>query len=216
MSNTSHIDTQESLYAQPIRWSGVAITAFVTAFLIAPLGVLLGIIGIFHTSGGKRKGMGLSIAAIPIGLVVSVVVAGMVGVGYMFYAAGQASRRSMAVLKASQVRVAESTEAFYETYASPRLRVNVDEAAFRAWLEGVVETHGPLQQIRQANPMVDQAGDRFKFNYDGKFVNGSARVSVTVGFDGSFTPEIDDVEVDGVSVMESVSKTSGDGGQESE
>lgn len=202
MSNTAYVETQDSPFVQPKRWSGVAITAFVTAFLIAPLGVLLGIVGIFHTSGGKRKGMSLSIAAIPIGLVVSVVVGLMIAGIYMFVLAGRASQSSVSVLKASKTSVAENVDDFYDEFASARLKVSVDQAAFEGWLISVVDKHGSLQQFSSANPPMTPAGDRFIFNYEGQFVNGTALISVTAGINETFSPEIDDIEVDGVSVMD--------------
>lgn len=61
---------------------GVSIAALVTSFLccLAPIGVILGFIGLGRTKDGQRKGRGLAIAAIPIGIVMTLAI----GVGVTF------------------------------------------------------------------------------------------------------------------------------------
>ncbi|WP_200958817.1 DUF4190 domain-containing protein [Nocardioides sp. Root190] len=61
---------------------GVSITALVLSFLccLAPIGVILGFVGLSRTKGGKRKGRGLAIASIIIGIIVSLGTAA-IGVG---------------------------------------------------------------------------------------------------------------------------------------
>lgn len=60
---------------QPPKTDGVSIAALVLSFLccLAPIGFILGIVGIRRTKGGKRKGRGLAIAAVVIGILVSIV-----------------------------------------------------------------------------------------------------------------------------------------------
>jgi hypothetical protein len=55
--------------------SGLAITGFILAFLIAPIGFILSLIAVFKTGAGKAKGRGLAIA----GLIISVVIMGGAG-----------------------------------------------------------------------------------------------------------------------------------------
>jgi hypothetical protein len=50
--------------------SGLAVAGLVLAFLLAPIGFLLGLIAVFRTGNGRRKGRGLAIA----GLIVSVLI----------------------------------------------------------------------------------------------------------------------------------------------
>jgi phosphotransferase system glucose/maltose/N-acetylglucosamine-specific IIC component len=71
-------------YAPPAppqrRMSGLAITGFILAFLIAPLGFILSLIAVFTTGAAKARGRGLAIAGVIISLVV------MVGVGSIIFA----------------------------------------------------------------------------------------------------------------------------------
>lgn len=62
---------------QPPKTDGVSIAALVLSFLccLAPIGFILGIVGIRRTKGGQRKGRGLAIAAVVIGILVSIVTA---------------------------------------------------------------------------------------------------------------------------------------------
>jgi hypothetical protein len=60
--------------------SGLAITGFILAFLIAPLGFILSLIAVFTTGAAKARGRGLAIAGVVISLVV------MIGVGSIVFA----------------------------------------------------------------------------------------------------------------------------------
>jgi len=72
--------------APPQRgFSGLAITGFILAFLIAPLGFLLSLIAVFTTGAAKARGRGLAIA----GVIVSLVV--MVGVGSLIFAVSRST-----------------------------------------------------------------------------------------------------------------------------
>jgi phosphotransferase system glucose/maltose/N-acetylglucosamine-specific IIC component len=70
---------------QQRSFSGLAITGFILAFLIAPLGFVLSLIAVFTTGAAKARGRGLAIA----GVVVSLIV--MVGVGSIVYAVSQST-----------------------------------------------------------------------------------------------------------------------------
>lgn len=58
----------------PPKTDGISIAALVTSLLccLAPVGVVLGIVGLSRTKGGQRKGRGFAIAGIVIGLLVSI------------------------------------------------------------------------------------------------------------------------------------------------
>lgn len=58
----------------PPRTDGISIAALVTSLLccLAPLGVILGFVGLSRTKGGQRKGRGLAVAGIVIGLLMSI------------------------------------------------------------------------------------------------------------------------------------------------
>ncbi|WP_377321602.1 DUF4190 domain-containing protein [Pimelobacter simplex] len=66
--------------ATPPKTDGMSIAALVLSFLccLAPIGVILGFVGLKRTKGGQRKGRGLAIGAIVVGLVMSVTV-GVIG-----------------------------------------------------------------------------------------------------------------------------------------
>lgn len=57
------------------KTDGLSITALVLSFLccLAPVGVILGFVGLSRTKGGKRKGRGLAIGAIIVGILMSLV-----------------------------------------------------------------------------------------------------------------------------------------------
>lgn len=66
---------QFSAPAHTVKDNGWAIAAFVLAFLVAPAGLILGIIGVVYSRKIDDAGKGLSIAAIVIGAVIIVVYA---------------------------------------------------------------------------------------------------------------------------------------------
>jgi hypothetical protein len=66
----------------PKSTSGVAIAGFILAFLIAPLGLILSIVGLVQTGGGRRKGKGLAIAGVVISLLL------IIGSGALILAVG--------------------------------------------------------------------------------------------------------------------------------
>jgi hypothetical protein len=67
-------------YQAPPKTDGVSIAALVLSFLcvLAPIGAILGFVGLSRTKGGQRKGRGLAIAAIVIGIVMTLLVIGLV------------------------------------------------------------------------------------------------------------------------------------------
>lgn len=181
------------------RWSAAAITGFVMSFLLvlAPLGVILGIVGIVRTWGGKRRGMGLSIAAIPIGLIVATITTIVIVMAVVMFAVMTTSRDSIKMWRASSVNIATEASEFYDVM-SPRFRVKVTEEAFQAWAKAVSTKHGTLQGVRNAKRVLVPTSDGgYVVNFTGEFVNGSANIAVTIGLKNNWTPEIDNIEVDG-------------------
>lgn len=66
---------QQSYGEAPKKTDALSITAFVLAFtcFLSPIGLILGLVGLGRTKGGQRKGRWAAIAAIPLGLVFSVI-----------------------------------------------------------------------------------------------------------------------------------------------
>ncbi|WP_408896285.1 DUF4190 domain-containing protein [Nocardioides sp. R1-1] len=71
----------------PPKTDGISIAALVTSLLccLAPVGVILGFVGLSRTKGGQRKGRGLAIAGIVIGLLMSITSA-VVGAAVFIFA----------------------------------------------------------------------------------------------------------------------------------
>lgn len=71
---------------EPPKTDGVSIAALVLSFLccFAPLGFVLGFVGLRRTKGGQRKGRGLAIAAIVIGLIMTIVVGAIAAAIFIF------------------------------------------------------------------------------------------------------------------------------------
>jgi hypothetical protein len=65
---------------QPAGTSGLAVTGFILAFLLAPIGFILSLIGLVTASRRGQKGKGLAIS----GIIVSLVL--MIGAGVVVYA----------------------------------------------------------------------------------------------------------------------------------
>lgn len=195
-------DDAESAFVAPQRprWSLVAIAGFMLSFLLAlaPVGVVLGIVGIFHTRDGRRRGMGLAIAAIPVGLIVSF----LTGIGIlavvMFSRITAVSAQVTSCFRTTQSEVPQRAAELYGR-CSKRFRLAVADDAFQAWAMGVAEKHGSLQGTKPAKQPIDSGKDGTSvFHVTGQFVNGPADIAITLGWPG-LTPEIDDVAVDGVS-----------------
>lgn len=72
--------------SEPPKTDGVSIAALVLSFLccLAPIGVILGFVGLGRTKGGQRKGRGLAIAGIIIGIIVSLASAGIGAAIFIF------------------------------------------------------------------------------------------------------------------------------------
>lgn len=71
---------------EPPKTDGVSIAALITSFLccLAPIGVILGFVGLSRTKGGRRKGRGLAIAGIIVGIIVSLASAGIGAAVFIF------------------------------------------------------------------------------------------------------------------------------------
>lgn len=194
----------------PPRWSAIAVTGFVLSFLLglAPLGVVLGIVGIFRTRGGRRRGMGLAIAAIPIGLVVSVVVGMAVLFLVTLFDMQQTAVKAGAVLRAGKTTVAEKTEAFYREF--PRFESFAPREEFTEWLNGVIDTNGSMTGWKAAKTPVQPRSDgSWELHYTGEFVNGTADVGITLFPADWRQMDLRDMSVDGVSAVRPARATEG-------
>lgn len=194
------------LYGPP-PMSKAAVTGFVSSLVfcvpgLSPLlGLIFGIVGIAATSGGRRRGRGLAIAAIPIALVVGV------GHCYLGYYMGVVMHKMLVfpshvvpVFEASSVKVPEAATKAYR-HSSEGFRQSVSEEQFQAWVSEVIAEHGQLQKYKASATPFDKdprGGGVVIAHLAGDFVNGSAVIDVVMVVNkekGDW--EFDDIRVDG-------------------
>lgn len=211
-SSQQYVPAQPYAPAQPFRphqagWSALAITGFICSLIgflgfTAILGIIFGIAGIVASRGGRKRGMGLAIAAIPIS-----VVTGALSVVLLFFVVVtmryvQIPTTLAPVLKAADPSSPDSIAAVRK-HAGPSFNQEVGDASLSAWLQKVRETHGGLVDLSpdKKNPYT-QAADKITFNFEGKFVNGPATVRVTMRQQDLFSMKFHDVDVGGISPRE--------------
>ncbi len=194
----------------PAPWSALAISAFVCSLLgflgvTAILGFILGIVGILVTSGGKRRGMGLAIAALPISILT-----GLVSIGILF--AVLAGAKLIGTIAAiSPVFDATSIDrpvamAKLREFTSQSFDDTVKDEQFFAWVDQIEKNNGKLTEI-SANygrggqqPSTSQGNDgQFSLTIPAKFVNGPATIQITFRQEGMWETRLDDISVGGVS-----------------
>lgn len=184
----------------------MAIVAFVLSFLLvlAPVGMILGIVALFRSRGRRLRGRGLAIAAIPIGLGVSVFTAGTVsfymGIQYL----GREAYATCRAFRNPKSAVAGAAESTYHQ-AAERLKLAVTPEAFVEWAQASAAKHGALQRLRFASPKFTMEGSETTFHYTGEFVNGSAHLAVTMGWHEG-KPQLHDLEIDGQSPLRPTQK----------
>jgi len=198
-------------YTTPIPerppWSAAAITGFVLSWLGctiigAVLGLILGIVGITRTTRGRRRGLGLAIAAIPISLLTAVL---GVAMGFGFLMATQAAvltAQLPTAFRADAAGMSESVEAL-RGLCSDDFNESVNAVQLEGWLVQVAEDHGRLVEILSP-PMGGSPpgpGGESILDLPVKFVNGRANVRITISRQeiSKFRIAIDDIEVDGSS-----------------
>lgn len=203
-------------YAAPApyerAWSGLAIAAFVLALLgfmgcTAILGIILGIAGIVATSGGKRRGMGLAIAAIPLAIITgSISVLFSLGAYRVFQGVAQLPDKIAPILSAKQPETDHVQ--LLRDLASPALNSALTDEGIQAWLTRVRDKHGTLVKldvIGSGSGKASQSGDGvMAFDFNGQFVNGAATVTATFRPEEMISgqPRIDDLSVGGITLRE--------------
>jgi len=195
------------------KWSPAAIIGFVLSLLGctvigAVLGLVFGVFGIVRCRGGRRKGMGLAIATIPIS-----VVTGVIGVfmGLAILALGgllESAQLELPIILGSQGSSLENSAAQLEDYLSESARAAVSDTAILSdWLGAVRSEHGTMVSIklsRQNRFRPDNDGI-LRIYFDAQFVNG--KTTVLVAYDGTTIlsqPRILNLEVGGSALLESL------------
>lgn len=168
-------------------WSGSAIAGFILSFfgcsIIGGLiGLILGIVGIFDCKGGRRRGMGLAIAAIPVALLSSAFTVLMVVMAVAF--AGELAKAGKAITTAVQSADKVEAASVIQKFTSDDFDEDVSKEALADWLTKLDATHGRLIELTldKDQPFMPSNDDFIHLNYDGKFVNGTADVTVVIDF----------------------------------
>ena len=190
----------------PPRWSALAITAFMLSLIgflgvTAILGIILGVAGIVVTRGGRRRGVGLAVAAIPISLVTGGLGVLFLVTGVMVWRMGETSKRIEPALSASSADVTASAGEIY-AMGSPAFQSAASKDRIEKWLADVKQKHGTLNGLERQDDFgfitkTSQGG--FVLNLRGKFTNGPALLRIRFSPNYILEPRIDDIEVDGFS-----------------
>lgn len=190
----------------PPPWSGVSIAAFVSSLLGCTilgglLGFILGIVGIFDAKGGRRRGIGLAIAAIPISLLTGVTAS-------LLLAAALALASSIGDLP-EQLHAAWSeaggdpakTAAALQAIVTDDFKGAVPEAKLVEWCAKIRGKHGnpTAIELSKATPASGGPGGALRFHLDAKFVNGPASMTLVLKKEKDRMLKIDDIDIDGSS-----------------
>ena len=189
----------------PPRWSAAAIGGFILSLLgflgvTALLGLIFGIVGIITTSGGRRRGMGLAIAAIPISLVMGALSVLLLSVLLIGTRAMAIPVKLQAALGADSASVADSAKALREI-GSAAFNDEVSTEALQAWIMQVNAKHGKLTSASlDTDQMMSKARDGLMYlNVKGKFINGPAAIRLTFKETDVWSLRIEDIEIGGSS-----------------
>jgi len=188
----------------PAPMSGVSVTAFVFSLLVclpiinAVLGFILGVVGIFHTSGGRRRGRGFAIAAIPISLVTGAVavfclIVVIVALGGVIDLGVQ-----LADIVDGYDGNATTLSAGVYGLLSDDFRDEVDSDEFRVWVEEVFSKHGKLVNIHAngSEPDPGYHNGMLVIEMTGKFKNGKAPITITLDLTDYQSIVVDNIAVD--------------------
>ncbi len=189
----------------PPRWSAAAISAFILSLLgflgvTAVLGLIFGIVGIVTTSGGRRRGMGFAIAAIPISLVTGALSILLLWVYFFGTRAMAIPTKLQAALGADSATVADSANALREI-GSAAFNDEVSTEALQAWITRINAKHGKLTSASlDTDQMMAKTGDGSMYLIvKGKFVNGPAVIRLIFKAEQLWSLRIDDIDIGGSS-----------------
>lgn len=194
----------------PAPWSASAIAGFVCSLLgclgiTAVAGLILGVVGLFATSGGKRRGFGFAVAAIPLSLL-SGIASGFllltILVGRQIVAAPERVESALV----DYARDPEATAEAFRGFMSDEFNEAVSDQQLAQWLAEVNSEHGTLSEI-----LVDPKTLGISKGATGRVVQGARAkfVNDTVPIEIIFAPhsgfgglKISDISIDGSSPRE--------------
>lgn len=191
--------------SSPPPWSAAAIGAFVLSLLgwigiTAILGLIFGVVGIFATSDGKRRGRGLAIAAIPISLLTGAVAVVLMLMIIVSLRMVEVPKKIESVFVSGDVAAQVSR---LRTLTSDNFNQSISDETLQAWLAAVRKSHGTMtgltMNIATAFSEADDGSTRLSAK--GKFVNGDATIRFTFAAENLWNARLADIEVDGVSPL---------------
>ena len=163
------------------------------------LAAICGIIGIFRTKRRIRRGRGLAIAAIPIGVVAAVLqIAVALGV-YFVLGNIDFGNEAVTVLKTPRAELSERAQEWYSLHTSKSFQSAVTAEKFESWLSSILEERGQMQSFK-INPRgaagIKGTKGSAPLAFQGKFVSGSTSVVLLITMDGT-DRKVDDILVGG-------------------
>ncbi|UCF33327.1 MAG: DUF4190 domain-containing protein [Phycisphaerales bacterium] len=189
---------------RPAPYSAAAIAGFVFSLLICIpvlggiLGLVFGLVGLGSTAGGRRRGRGLAIAAIPLSLLTGF------ASGLFVYASLSAMRnlitissRIEPIFQANDAALDDALKAVL-AMTTPEFQQEASPEDFRQWLEDVEAEHGKLVELTlDPNMPAETTGDKVVLVLPAKFVQGPATIRVTLKGTGPLNTRllIDDLSV---------------------
>ncbi len=189
----------------PPPWSGSAITAFISSLLIcipvvpSLVGLVAGVMGISSTSGGRKRGRGLAIAAIPISL--------LAGAGWVFAIMFMVtSARGLMDMKGTLEQVFKArnlSDADLQEWIESRMAAGAADstspARLREWVGKVIADKGSLAEVLQKKMRTEQTPGSTGpvIILPCRFVNGTAdvRMVTAVSLKGGVKFLIEDIKV---------------------
>ncbi len=195
----------------PRPLSGAAVAALVSAMVFPCVGVhvivslICSVVGIAATSGGKARGRGLALAAVPIALLFGAIeVGGFYWFGRMGMAVVDQSLAAGRLLESPSEDLDAKAEVFYDARMTDDFKATVSKDQFKAWAKQVVEKHGRATTVdpsglQNSAPAMGSSQPRFTMNLRAKFVNGEETIATDLFVAGKsllkVTFLIDDVAV---------------------
>lgn len=204
-------DNFAQLATGPPPWSKSAIIGFVSSLLIcipvvsSLVGIIAGIMGISSTSGGRRRGRGLAIAAIPISLLTGAVYAWTIMFGLATMANTLALQTTVERVFNARNLTDVDLQEWIDSSMSDQAADSTSPARIREWVEAVFADKGsiaevPLTMRSEPGPVIATTVLIFPC----RFVNGTAdvRVICAVSIEKGVTYLIDDIKVGGHSLVD--------------
>ncbi len=176
------------------------------------LAMVLGIVGIVRTrrrtdAGSevglpprRRRGRGVAIAAIPIGLVAGVLQVAVGASLYRMQVSLQFSEKALKLLGTSSSNIEEAVDDWYAEKTSARFQAACSPEKLAGWLRETLAERGQIQHVKKDRNFLEVTPTAFVVKLNGNFVNGGAPLRVHVGIEG-MEPKVVDIEVGGSSPL---------------